>query len=246
MVSPMIVRFIVAVLFGFAATVLDARAQTEGQRAQVVVELFTSQGCTQCPRANRLISLYSHEPGVLALTLPVGIWDYLGWRDTFAQPSFTSRQRAYSETLHVRGRFTPQLVINGAAQVSAFNWDDARSTFNAQRTSGWPANAPTATITRLRDGHIRVTIGAGAAGSAADVWLVSYEPGPINVVISGGLNINRTIAHYNLVNDIDRVGGWDGAPVWYERSRCQPNCAVIVQEPEGGRILAAAYITRRR
>lgn len=248
MVRRMIARLIAAVLVGLAATVTAANAQTQGQRADVVVELYTSQGCTQCPRANRLLDMLSREDGVLALTLPVGIWDYLGWHDTFARPEFGDRQRAYSRAMRVRGRFTPQLVINGARQISASDWDEARATFDQSRREGWPASAPDLRISRLRSGRVRVTVGSGSASTAADIWLMAYDPGPLVVFITRGLNTNRTVAHYNLVRSIERLDGWSGRSAWYERARCSPECAVIVQEPNGGRILAAAYTggSRRR
>src|SRR5690606_25054969 len=102
MLPRMIARFLAALLFGLAATTLSAHAQVQGQRVQTVVELYTAQGCTQCPRANRLLGGFSREDGVLALTFPVGIWDYLGWPDTFAQREFSDRQRDYSNALRVR------------------------------------------------------------------------------------------------------------------------------------------------
>ena len=106
--------FLAAMLMALAATAGSAQAQAQGERAQMVVELFTSQGCTQCPRANRLLGMFAREEEVLALTFPVGIWDYLGWHDTFAQPEFADRQRAYSATMRVRGRFTPQVSARAA------------------------------------------------------------------------------------------------------------------------------------
>ena len=142
MLKGMIVRFLAVVALALTATIGSARAQTPGYQAEMVVELFTSQGCTQCPRANRLAGMFAREDDVLALTFPVGIWDYLGWRDTFARPEFSERQRAYSRTMRVRGRFTPQLVFNGASQISASDWDQARATFDAQKAAGWPATAP--------------------------------------------------------------------------------------------------------
>lgn len=242
----MIARFLAAVLIGLATTAASARAQTQGERAQMVVELYTSQGCTQCPRANRLLGMFSREEGVLALTFPVGIWDYLGWHDTFAQPEFADRQRDYSRAMRVRGRFTPQLVINGARQISASDWDQARATFDGQRREGWPSNAPDVNIVMLRNNRVRVTVGSGPQGANADVWLVAYDPGPLTVVITGGVNINRSVAHYNLVRRLDRIDTWNGRSAWYERARCTPECAVIVQEPNGGRILAAAFTNRER
>ena len=244
MVLGMIVRFLVAVAIAIAATATPALAQTQGRRAAMVVELYTSQGCSQCPRANRLLGIFSREDDVLALTFPVGIWDYLGWHDTFAQPEFADRQRAYSQTLRVRGRFTPQLVVNGARTISASDWDEARAIYDDQQRAGWPATAPPVSLTLLRNGRARATIGSGTPGVNADIWMVAYDPGPLTVVITGGVNRNRSIPHYNLVKWIERVGTWDGAGVWHERARCQPECAVIVQEPNGGRILAASYTHR--
>lgn len=244
MVLGMIVRFLVAVAIAIAATATPALAQTQGRRAAMVVELYTSQGCSQCPRANRLLGIFSREDDVLALTFPVGIWDYLGWHDTFAQPEFADRQRAYSQTLRVRGRFTPQLVVNGARTISASDWDEARAIYDDQQRAGWPATAPPVSLTLLRNGRARATIGSGTPGVNADIWMVAYDPGPLTVVITGGVNRNRSIPHYNLVKWIERVGTWEGAGVWHERARCQPECAVIVQEPNGGRILAASYTHR--
>jgi hypothetical protein len=241
MLRRMILRLIAAILIGLAATASAAHAQTQGRRAQVVVELYTSQGCTQCPRANRLLEMLSREDGVLALTLPVGIWDYLGWHDTFARPEFGERQRAFSRAMRVRGRFTPQLIINGSRQISASDWDEARATFDQSRRAGWPSGAPDVGIARLRSGRVRVTVGGGSPGANADIWLVAYDPGPLVVFITRGLNTNRTVAHYNLVRSIDRLDAWNGRSAWFERSRCAPECAVVVQEPNGGRILAAAY-----
>lgn len=233
-----------AATIGASLTAVPAQAQTTGQRAQMVVELYTSQGCTQCPRANRLLGMFSHEEGVLTLTFPVGIWDYLGWTDTFARPQFADRQRAYSQALRVRGRFTPQLVFNGARQISAADWDEARQTFETMRSEGWPEGAPAVSISRLRNNHVRVTIAPAVSVGAADVWIVAYDPGPLTVLITSGLNRNRNVTHYNLVRSVDRLGAWSGSSVWFERARCQPECAVLVQEPNGGRVLAGAFTVR--
>lgn len=239
MLGGMIARILAAALIGLAALAAPARAQTTGERAEVVVELYTSQGCTQCPRANRLLGWYAREPRVLALTFPVNIWDYLGWRDTFALPEFGERQRAYSRTLRVRGRFTPQLVMNGASQISASDWDAARATLDQARTTR--LHQPAVTITRLRGGRVRVTIGAGPAGSRADVWLITYDPGPVSVNITGGVNRSLVVPHYNLVTRVEQIDQWTGGTMWFERPLCTPRCAVLVQQPTGGPVLAAAY-----
>ena len=125
MLARMIIRYLAAMLLAVAAMAGSARAQSQGERAQMVVELFTSQGCIQCPRANRLLGMFAREDDVLALTFPVGIWDYLGWHDTFAQPEFADRQRAYSATMRVRGRFTP-LILATAPSAARFPRSTAR------------------------------------------------------------------------------------------------------------------------
>lgn len=245
MFARMIARFLAAMILALAASVTAAQAQDTGRRAPVVVELYTSQGCTQCPRANRLLGRFSHEDGVLALTFAVGIWDYLGWSDTFAQPAFTNRQRDYSQALRVRGRFTPQLVINGAVSSTASDWDEALATLDDTRRTPLAA-PPELTLTRVRSGRVRVAVGGAPRREAANVWLVSYDPGPVIVFITGGLNLNRRIYHYNVVRDLDLLGQWAGGPIYFEHDRCQPECAVILQEPDGGRILAATYTAPRR
>jgi len=245
MLARMIGRFLAAALLWFAASTATAQAQTSTTRAVAVVELYTSQGCSQCPRANRLVGMFAREEGVLALTFAVPIWDYLGWRDTFAEEAFADRQRAYSRTLRVRGRYTPALVINGGSVVSASYWDEAREALDAAR--GTPLQtSPSISITPLRYSRVRVAIGAGARpATGVDVWLMSYDRGPVAEYVTRGANLNRRIYHYNLVRAVDRLGAWDGGAVWFEHSRCRPECAVILQEQYGGRIIAAATISTR-
>ncbi len=232
-----------ACLLLLAALPGSARAQATAHtpRAPVVVELYTSQGCAQCVRANRLLGEFSREPGLIALTFPVGYWDYLGWVDTFAQPEFEDRQRAFSRALRRRAPYTPQLIVDGLRQVSADDWDESRSALMEVQATPLPAGTPSVTIHRLANDQVRVNVGAGAAQQqAADIWLIAYDPGPIHVRIRAGENMGRTIAHYNLVRRVTRVGSWGGQATWFERPRCTPQCAVVVQAPRGGRILAAA------
>jgi hypothetical protein len=244
MLRPMIGRFLAAAFFfGLAALATPAHAQTV--RAQAVVELYTSQGCSQCPRANRLLGMFSREDGVLALTFAVPIWDYLGWRDTFADQAFADRQRAYSRTLRVRGRYTPQLVINGGTAMSASYWDEARASLEQSQQTPLSAG-PSISITPLRYSSVRVAVGSGSRqGEPADVWIVAYDRGPVTEYVTRGANINRRVYHYNLVRTMDRAGRWDGGAVYFEQSRCSPECAVLIQEPNGGRIIAAAYTSLR-
>lgn len=235
-----------ALLFGLVAHGAPAHAQTAGTRANVVVELFTSQGCAQCPRANRLLGQFSGEDRVLALTFAVDLWDYLGWADTFARPEFDLRQSSYARALRARGRSTPQLVLNGARLLNAYDWDEARAEFNLAQADGLSLGPDDLTLSRLRNGRVRVTLGAHARAAGADIWLASYEAGAVSVAVTRGLNRNRTVVHYNIVNTLDRIGVWDGRPTYVERARCAPSCAVILQRPNGGPVLGAAYIASGR
>lgn len=250
MFPRMIFRVLAAALVALAASVMVADAEPvvrehdRGERATVIVELYTSQGCTECTRANRLLGRFGREDGVLALTFPVGIWDYLGWSDTLAKPVFNDRQRAYQRSLRVRGRFTPQLVVNGASTLSASDWDEARAALERARVAPTPEAAPEVLLTRLRGDVVRIALGARARTGPADVWLVAYDPGPISVYVSRGLSPHRTVTHYNVAMDLQRAGTWTGASTYLERSDCSPECAVIVQEPNGGPVIAAAF-TRR-
>ncbi|MBL8538548.1 MAG: DUF1223 domain-containing protein [Hyphomonadaceae bacterium] len=230
---------VVLAAFGLAS---QAHAQSQGRRADIVVELFTSQGCTQCPRANRLLGVLAREEGALGLTFPVDIWDYLGWDDTLARREFSLRQREYAARMRLRGRSTPQIILNGKSQIGASDWDDARAAFSSEPRLD-PSRRIDLSIVRLRSSRVRVTIAGTPPLTPADVWLVAYNTGPVTVEVTGGPNINRTVPHHNVVTAIERLGGWSGEAVWYERQRCQPSCAVLVQEPNGGPILAGAYVT---
>lgn len=240
MLSPMMARFLAVVVMALAASICPAHAQTS--RAPVVVELYTSQGCAQCPRANRLLGQFASEPNVLALTFAVGYWDYLGWRDTFAQPPFTDRQRDFSRAMRSRGLLTPQLVFDGVRQSSASDWDESRAILQEVQALARPVGAPGVILQRLPSGNVRVTVGSGAnSGRPADVWVIGFDPGPVTVNIAGGENARRRVTHYNLVRSMERAGQWNGGSVYFERQRCSPHCAAIVQQPNGGRILAAAW-----
>jgi len=120
MVGRMIRRVLALLVVALAAAVPSAWAQPAPARGPVLVELYTSQGCSACPRANRLLGELSHEPDVLALTFAVGYWDYLGWIDTFARPEFADRQRDDQEGEHApdhatdHGRKRPGRRITGS------------------------------------------------------------------------------------------------------------------------------------
>ncbi|MDQ0465837.1 hypothetical protein QO010_003629 [Caulobacter ginsengisoli] len=200
----------------------------------VVVELFQSQGCSSCPPANANLNAIAGRPDVLALSFSITYWDYLGWKDTFAQKAFTDRQKTYAAGPLGSQVATPEMVVNG--RFDLVGQDQAEVEASLRR-----AGAPGGPAVRVEPG--RVSIAAGPApGRAADVWLVRYDPRVQNVPIARGENEGRTLPHRNIVRQLVRLGGWNGAaasfiltpprdPAW--------RTAVLVQAPGGGPILGA-------
>ena len=202
----------------------------------VVLELFQSQGCSSCPPANANLNAIADRPDVLALSFGVTYWDQLGWKDTFAKPAYTDRQKAYARGLGAQ-LGTPQMVIEGRQDLIG---GDAREVEFALRRAR-PAMDATVAVSRGR-----VEIGAGQAPKAgADVWLVRYDPRVQQVAIQRGENNGKTLPHRDVVRELTRLGGWNGAPVAFATmAPADPalRTAVLVQAKNGGPILAAARL----
>jgi hypothetical protein len=200
----------------------------------VVVELFTSQGCSSCPPANANLAALSTRPGVIALSFGVTYWNYLGWKDTFAQPGFTQRQRDYARALGHEGPFTPQIVVNGAADtVGNVRADVIRLIDDARPRSG--PQIVFAPDSLSVAGGLRPT-------RPADIWLVRYDSRIVQVPVQRGENAGVTLPHKNVVRDLEKLGQWDGAR---ETLVIPPapggiSTAILVQEPNGGAIISAA------
>jgi len=208
-------------------------------RAPVVIELFTAQGCSACPKANLLLDSYVERPHVLVLTFPVDYWDYLGWRDTFAQPAFTERQRAYADRFKLRSLTTPDFVIDGVEEASGPDGADLDKLI--ARSS--PDPGPRPRIRPLRHGA-RIQIGAGAHLShAADVWLIRYDPTLREVKVKAGDNKGKVVSARNIVEQMERLGAWSGRARTYALPKAPApglKSVILVQGAKGGRIIAAA------
>jgi hypothetical protein len=202
-----------------------------------VVELFQSQGCSDCPPAQAYLNSIAEEPNVLALSYGVTYWDQLGWKDSFAAPQFTQRQRDYSDRNNGAGVATPQFWINGRETVLGAN--------NARVAKligdGGPTRGPTLFVSGPE-----LRIGASTATrTRADVWLVRYDPRTIAVAICAGENGGRTIPHRDIVRELVRIGRWSGRPETIRLPAAGPaglRSAILVQAGKGGPILAAAKL----
>jgi hypothetical protein len=221
-------------------TLTAARAE---ERRPVVVELFTSQGCSSCPPADAFLGELAARPDVLALSLHVDYWDYIGWKDPFAQRAHTERQRAYAKTLHLRFVYTPQIVIDGMLQGIGSERAKIDKLIEKARKSA--AAGPALTVSG--DGERRTLRIAGDQQPApATIWLVGFNSRH-ETSVGAGENGGRRIANHNVVRVMHAVGTWSGGtaevpldlrPV---RSKCE-KAAVIVQAEETGPVLTAARV----
>jgi hypothetical protein len=175
-------------------------AGSAAAKSPVVLELYTAQGCASCGEANAYVAKLADKPGVLALTFPVDYWDYLGWADTFARPEFAERQKAYLAKLALREPYTPQVVVDGAAQVSGAKPEklDALVAAAAKKHGVAPD---------IRFVKARVYVGsAHAPKGGGEVWLVRYDPREQDITVKSGDNKGQTIPHRNVVREIARLG----------------------------------------
>jgi hypothetical protein len=168
-----------------------------------VVELFRSQGCSDCPPAVANVAAISDRADVLALVFSVDYWDRLGWKDTFSKPEWTARQYAYAHAIGRDGVYTPQVIVNGRVEGTGLDANELAGLMrNAERGDGGPSVDFTAGA---------VAVGAAAwPGGGADVWLVRYDSRVIDVVIKRGENAGKTLPHKNVVREMILLGHWRG------------------------------------
>jgi hypothetical protein len=220
-----------AVMAAMGAPALAADAQHP-----TVVELFQSQGCSSCPPANANAIALSDRPDLLVLSFGVTYWDQLGWKDTFASPRFTERQWDYAHALRHSEVWTPQVVVNGRADVVGVRRNELEALIHREDRG---ATGPDITI----QGD-RVAIGAGSAHRGAEVLLVRYDPNIVQVPIQRGENGGKTLPHKNVVKALIRLGAWSGSAQSFSLP-AEPlglKSAVLVQDGPGGAIVAAARL----
>lgn len=212
----------------FAATSVSA----DDHQPTKVVELFTSQGCSSCPPANANLVEVSKQPDVLALSYSVTYWDYLGWKDTFGKKEFTERQIDYETPLGQSGPYTPQMIVNGTTTTIGNDLRKLQSTILKTARLKGP------TLTLQRD---RLTVGARPGIRTADIWLVRYDPETRTVEIARGENGGANLQHAHVVHHLERLGTWTGRELSLTLPPLENDLktAVLVQQPDGGKILAA-------
>jgi hypothetical protein len=224
--------FTAAVLLASAAPTARALAADAGH--PTVVELFQSQGCSSCPPANANVIALSARPDILALSFQVTYWDQLGWKDTFGSPRNTARQWEYARALKHDNVWTPQVIVNGRADVIGVRKGEIEQAI-VRVDRG--VSGPAVTISAGR-----VTIAGAPPAHPAGVWLVRYDPNVVLVPIGRGENGGTTLPHKNVVRSLTRLGDWTGAARTYVLPPAPAGLktAVLVQAGPGGPILAAS------
>jgi hypothetical protein len=230
-----------------AAGVALSTARAEPGPRPVVVELFTSQGCSSSPPADRLLGELSQWPGVIALSLNVDYWDYLGWRDTLGSRDCAQRQRDYAARRGDNLVYTPQIVINGADQMVG---SDRRAVLAAiARESARDPAGVVAVSLHSGEHEVSVEIAAAPDGGLrqeATIWMVSLVPQAV-VEIGRGENAGRTIAYTNAVRKIIPAGTWHGQPMGLSLPKPAimsegTSCTALLQADGIGPILGAALL----
>jgi len=230
-------QWIVSLFFATTATI---PAHADDSAPLVVLELFTSQGCSACPPADDLLGELAHQPGVLPLSIHVDYWDYIGWKDTFAEPAFTRRQKAYAKNFGQRMIYTPEMVIQGQLGMVGHKADEiARAVDDVLQEP-----APVHIGLSVSDGLLRIKLEPLADDvPPSDVHLVRYLRNAV-VQIGRGENAGRQLEYTNVVDEWHTLTLWDGKS---ERELDVPlpgdqPAAVIVQAHGQGPILAAARL----
>jgi hypothetical protein len=218
----------------------------EPAKSLPVIELFTSQGCSSCPPADALMHEFAARRDVVALTLPVDYWDYLGWKDTLAKPAFAMRQRSYAKMRGDGEVYTPQMVVNGMAHVVGSHKADIERALS--QTNEKLEHQRVSVDFRAEPGSLLVAIGPGPApkSGSGTVWLAVVEP-QVEVEIEKGENTGRKIAYFNVVRELTNIGGWTGEPVVIRHvhdgaKHSLFRYAAIVQQGTTGPIVGAAWL----
>jgi hypothetical protein len=199
-IRPIIVA--AAIVFGAGMTPALA-GQPRG-----VIELFTSQGCSSCPPADHLIGELAEDSSLVALSVPVDYWDYIGWKDTLALPGNAVRQREYATTRGDREVYTPQAVVNGAVHALGSSRRAIENAITNTRGAGDALSVPLSL--NVADGVVTVKVPAATgAKRSGEVWLCPVTA-KAPVKIGRGENRGRTIAYHNVVRRWVKLGDWNG------------------------------------
>lgn len=226
--------------FGLACGVWAlASVASLAQNTPLVVELYTSQGCSSCPPADDLFAQMTEDPNLIPLALHVDYWDYIGWIDKFAKPQYTQRQKAYAKAAGSRMIYTPQMIVAGESRVEG---NDPDSILGAIQKEAAVVSDVSLSVQR-EGGALRIRVEGTASSTPMRVQLVRYQPEK-TVTIEHGENAGKTVTYHNIVTRWERVADWNGGQPLDMSLPIEGDepAVVLVQRDGPGRILAAARV----
>ncbi|QIZ82434.1 DUF1223 domain-containing protein [Thalassovita gelatinovora] len=227
------VTWLAAALIGFSSPVL-------AEDHPVVVELFTSQGCSSCPAADAYLATLADREDVIALALHVDYWDYIGWKDVFADPRFTKRQKAYAIAAHRHSVYTPQMIVNGVEHVVGNHPVDVAALIAKHAKTRHPISL----ALKEQAGVLSISASSDQVmPTPVIVQLVRYVP-EREVAIHAGENAGKKLIYSNIVTEWHRLGDWDTNGPFNLQTQVQGDepIVVIVQAPGPGPIIASARL----
>ncbi len=211
---------------------------------KAVLELFTSQGCPYCPPADALLAQLAKRDDIVALTLPVDYWDYLGWKDTLAKQAYTKRQRDYARSRGDGEIFTPQMVVNGMMHVIGSRAEDIEDAL--ERTDHKLRNLRVPVSLSSDGASIWLRVSAAPQGSnyrSGTLW-VAFFSHAVPVDIRRGDNQGRRITYTNVVRDLKVAAHWEGEPVSLQiaipHQKTIDGCAAFLQTDKSKVMLGVA------
>jgi len=226
-----------------AVITLGLAPQAFAEDQPVVVELYTSQGCSSCPPADALLQKLAQRSDVIALALHVDYWDYIGWKDIFAMPQFSERQRSYARAAGARSVYTPQMIIGGQTHLMGNKPMDLLDAINRQKA----LHSPVSVALDRKGPKLNIALGVVGQGEVPRgmvVQLVRFVPNQ-TVSIKRGENAGRTINYANIVTMWKPVGSWDGRrakSITVDVGENENPVAVILQAKNYGPVIAAAQL----
>jgi len=223
------------VLFLSLCLTIGIAAARAGERP-VLVELFTSEGCSSCPPADALLAELASRPDVLALSFHVDYWDRLGWKDPFSSHEATQRQDRYATLLDLATVYTPQIVVDGGWQAVGSDRADVEHALDLARRD----RQEVPITLGLAQGQAHIKLGPGSGAAAASVLLIGFDRRHVTAV-KRGENAGRTLPHVDVVRGVEEIARYSGtagaiaAPIRWNCDRI----AVVLQATDG-RVLGVA------
>ena len=221
----------------------------QSKRPPVFVELFTSQGCSSCPAADAFMGELVQRPGVIAVSMNVDYWNYLGWRDTLSQAVFTRRQKEYAARRGDGQVYTPQMVINGRTHVVGSHKNSVLEEIGRQAVVPDRYFVP---ISISSNGNeLDIEVGGGPTDriiQASTLWVMSVTP-QVTVAIERGENSGREITYHNAVRQLTPAGMWKGdavqlsLPKKHVMDGQSSMCVAVLQGDNGGVVLGCASLS---